>query len=333
MWSQVYLRSGGVELDNIPQYGRFHQQYGWNHLSMLEQFGEAGISGFGGSWSTGNVQTNRPDTGGINANQAYTVLHKMHLSMFSSGKLLPTRYMPLELELQLGATVSDYLVAARDGTNFSTNFTLQNIQLVYDVYEADAAVSESFYRSLLSNQVLSIPTMTVYQVVQSIPPGSTTFSFAAVRAFSRLSHVWLTFRGTGPRSTEFICPTTMPADQVGSLPILSDVSPSARLSIGPHYWPDPQSLTTIPEIFYQFQQALPGVANINRDNFLKGNFTIVFNLQKMPGDPTSALSTRSGDLVSVFLQNLSPNVATECWMTFFAFSVTAVRESGVTLLT
>ena len=29
MWSQVYLRSGGVELDNIPQYGRFHQQCSW----------------------------------------------------------------------------------------------------------------------------------------------------------------------------------------------------------------------------------------------------------------------------------------------------------------
>ena len=82
MWSQVYLRSGGVELDNIPQYGRFHQQYVWNHLSQLEQFGEAGISGFGGFASAANVPLNRPDYGGINPNQAYTVMHKMHLSIF-----------------------------------------------------------------------------------------------------------------------------------------------------------------------------------------------------------------------------------------------------------
>ena len=33
-WGQVYLRSNGCELDNIPQYGRFHQQYGWNQLSQ-----------------------------------------------------------------------------------------------------------------------------------------------------------------------------------------------------------------------------------------------------------------------------------------------------------
>ena len=32
-WSQVYLRSNGVELDNIPSYNRFHHQYGWNQLS------------------------------------------------------------------------------------------------------------------------------------------------------------------------------------------------------------------------------------------------------------------------------------------------------------
>ena len=125
----------------------------------------------------------------------------------------------------------------------------------------------------------------------------------------------------------------MPATSLASLPVLSDVSPSARLSIGPHYWPDPQPVNTIPEFFYQFQKALPGVPNINRDNFLYDSFSIVWDLRKMSGDASSSLSTRSGDLCSVFLQNLTPNVASDIFVTFFAFSVTAVRESGVTLLT
>ena len=42
VWGQVYCRSNGVELDNIPYYGRFHQQYGWNHLTREEQFGSVG---------------------------------------------------------------------------------------------------------------------------------------------------------------------------------------------------------------------------------------------------------------------------------------------------
>ena len=119
------------------------------------------MSGFGGSWSTGNVQSNTPDYGGIDANRAYTVLHKMCLSMFSSGKLLPTRYMPLELECTLNTTVSDWLSTAGN----STNFSIENIQLLYDAYALDEAVQDSFYKALMANRVLSVPTMTVYQVV------------------------------------------------------------------------------------------------------------------------------------------------------------------------
>ena len=73
--------------------------------------------------------------------------------------------------------------------------------------------------------------------------------------------------------------------------------------------------------------------NLTRDNFLNDAFTIVFDVRRMPSDPTSSISTRSGDLLRVDLLNLTANRATECWLTLFAFSVTAVRESGVTLLT
>ena len=108
LWSQVFLRSNGVELDNIPQYGRFHQQYGWNQLTMSEQFGEAAITGMAGSWGA----TNQPQMGTIAANGSYTVMHKMYLSMFSSGKMLPTRYAPLELEISVNPVTSDWLSTA-----------------------------------------------------------------------------------------------------------------------------------------------------------------------------------------------------------------------------
>ena len=46
LWQQVYCRSGGVELDNIPHYGRWHNQYGWLHLDREAQWGSVGIEGF-----------------------------------------------------------------------------------------------------------------------------------------------------------------------------------------------------------------------------------------------------------------------------------------------
>ena len=334
-WSQVYLRSNGVELDNIPHYGRFHQQFGWNHLQQSEQFGEAAICGMNGSWATTD-QGNQPSMGTIAKSASYTVMHKMYLSLFSSQKMLPTRYCPLELEITVGNTVSDWLDTS---TGKSSTFSINNVQVLYDAYIVDETVSESFYKALLASRVLTIPTMTVYQTVQSIPGGNTSFSFAAVRAFSRLSHVWLTFRKTGGRSSEFLCPTTITGNS-GRTPELSDSnaagapnSPSARLSIGPHFWPDPQPANNIPELYYMFQKALPGVPNITRDNYQTNCFTICFDVRKVPSDPTSAISTRSGDLLRVDLQNLTADVANEVWLTLFAFSVTSIRESGVTLLT
>jgi hypothetical protein len=185
MWSQVYLRSGGVELDNIPYYGRFHQQYGWNHLSQLEQFGEAGVTGFGGSWSSGNSQENTPNMGTILPSRSYIAMRKLYLSICSQRRLLPTRYMPMELEMTLGSN-ADWLSL---GVNQSTTYVIEHLQLVYDAYALDEAALDAFYKALLANRVLSIPTMTVHQVVQTIPASSTSFSFAALRAFNRLSHV------------------------------------------------------------------------------------------------------------------------------------------------
>ena len=327
VWSQVYLRSNGVETDNIPYYGRFHQQYGFNQLSMLEQFGEAGICGMAGS----GMATNQPTLGVIAAGGSYTVMHKMHLSLFSSGKLLPTRYMPLELECTIGAA-ADWL---RTDGNRSSDFAISNIQLLYDSYTLDESVLESYYKSLLASRVLSIPVMQAYMVVQNIPGGSTSFDFAAVRAFSRLSHVWLTFRNGGvnggPRSASFICPRTIP-NNTGANPALSDAGPSARLSIGPKCYPETQPITTITEHFYHFQKAIPGVCNINRDNFQTNAFTICWDVRKVPSDPTSSISTRSGDLLRIELKNLTADVATECYLTLFAFGVVAIREAGVTVL-
>jgi hypothetical protein len=238
--------------------------------------------------------------------------------------------MPLEYECSLSSTPADWLNVT--GANSQT-YSVQNIQLLCDAYIRDESVLESFYKSLLSNRVLSIPCMVVYQIQQSIPAGSTTFSFSAVRAFSRLSHVWLTFQGTGAKSSQFLCPTNISADNTGSQPDLTDQAPGARLSIGPKFYPDPAPATTIPELFYMFQKALPGVPNMDRDDYLRTAFTIAFDVRRMPSDPSSSISTRSGDLLRIDLTNLTANVASTCWLTLFAFGVTACRETGVTLLT
>ena len=60
------------------------------------------------------------------------------------------------------------------------------------------ATLNSLYNALRANRVLIAFTPAVYQVVHITPANSASCSVSAIRAFSRLSHVWLTFKRTGP---------------------------------------------------------------------------------------------------------------------------------------
>ena len=324
-WQQVYCRSAGAEIDNIPYYNRFHTQFGFNHLTQQEQFGVVGIEGLHCSAEANN----RPRPGTLLQGTSLTCMHKLHLSLLSSGKLLPTRYCPLEIELSLISSAGDWLDLS--DANYSSSFTISDVQLLYDCYVLDEAVQNSFYSALLKNQVLAIPVMNAYQVVQAIPAGATQYDFSSVRAFSRLSQVWLTFRGTGARATEFIAPANLPGE-ITATPVGNTAVPTARLSIGPKNYPEGQPVTTMAEHYYQFQKALGHIPNMTRWLYEAECFTMVFDLKRMPTDPTSALSTRSGDLVRIELKNLLADRCTEVWVTMLSFDVVAIRESGVTLL-
>ncbi len=230
VWAQVRLLSGGVEIDNIGCYARHHDLHGMQLLTSEQQWTEQ-IYGTGGSFnrvptSNFNPASNRPDQGVIGPGGNVIVSHKLLLSLFTAGKMIPLRYAPLELELTLGP-VSDYVHQTRIG---STQYTVSDVQLYYDASVLDESVQESFYKALLSNRVLNIPCQQFHQVVMSIPAGQTSFTANVVRSFSRLSKVWITFRNeASPRVNSFLCPTDsstgFEADEDGMPIMMHDDAP------------------------------------------------------------------------------------------------------------
>jgi hypothetical protein len=256
-------------------------------------------------------------------------MHKLGLSAFLSGKMWPLRYAPLELECTLADAASWLTI----GDTSSSTWEIQNIQILYDCYTLDESVVNSFYSALLANRTLSVPFMTAYSTTYPIPDGANSISVAAVRAFSRLSQIFITFRKAGAKNASFICPFTQPEASNTDVPVLINTTgPTVRLSIGGANWPDSQPNSTIVEQFYQLQKALGVVPNIDRKTFQTQAYCLAFDLARTPGDPTSALSTRSGDLVRIDVQGMGAGVASEMHVTMFAFSVCAVRESGVSIL-
>jgi hypothetical protein len=157
--------------------------------------------------SNRNGDNYKPSVGEINGGAFFTCVHRLHLSILNSGTLLPIKYCPIEIELSLLNNVTDWLNPANNGSQI---FELQNIQILADSFQLDEAVQSSFYSALFQSRVLSVPVTNAYSVIHPLPAGATTYSFSSVRAFSRLSQIWLTFRGTGPQAWSFICPGETP---------------------------------------------------------------------------------------------------------------------------
>lgn len=316
-------------------------------MLTMEQQAAEGVYGWASAWPLQTVAGNtpHPNQGFISPNASLTVSFKPFLSVFTSGKAIPLRYLPLELELTLcpptkWTNALDY--TAPNPVAASRAYAISNIQLMYDSLVLDEAVQESFYKSLLSNRVLSIPCTQFTQALQTIPAGSTSFSFNLVRAFSRLSHIWLTFVGPDGDATQlatsFVMPREQDADLVNSWnnrPRFDEEEngPTIRLSIGPLNIPDPQPVgPNIAEHWHMLQKALPATPYLDRRDFASQTFVSVFDLRRVPGDPTSALSTRSGDLVRVDIKNLTANVAASCIVTMWSMAVLSIREQGIILL-
>jgi hypothetical protein len=219
----------------------------------------------------------------------------------------------------------------------SQAFEISNIQLLYDSYTIDEAVSASLMSALMRNKVMSIGTMNAYQVCYPLGAGASQ-NFSTVRAFSRIASLFITFRSNGPRTSQFICPGPLPGDATHTeLAMQNTILPNCRVSLGPHNWPDPQPVSSMSEYYYMLTKALGHQqANITRHAFEHECFTIAFDFKKLPSDVTSAISTRSGESIFINLTNLGTpaggTAATEMWVTIFSFNVLAIRESGVVLL-
>lgn len=335
----VRLMSGGVEIDRIDQMNRAHELHGWRLQTIEHQAAEA-VYGWSSAWTGGP----HPNQGYIADGQSVTVSSKPMLSVFTSGKAIPNRMLPLELELTLTANAIDWLSPqdyALVPQVASTSYALNSIYLVYDSMALDPSIDESFYRSMLASKRLSMPTMVQYQVTQSIPVNADSLSFNVVRSFSRLSHIWITFVGAGAGTnvaTSFVNPRALDPNLVQTLFTHPQFRreqdcPSVRLSIGPMNIPDPGPAERIHEHYMMLQKALNGACPyVDRADFGSQTFVSAFNLCRVPGDPQTALSTRSGDLIRIDLRNLTPGVANTCVVTLWAYQVLSIAEAGISVL-
>ena len=155
----------------------------------------------------------------VNAGQSKTVSFKPLSGLLNCGKLLPIRYAPITIELELVQNASDVIISANDtslqintsgagndsygvsgagigvvnpGTvNTSQTWQIENPQVKVDICTLDNALNNEYAALLLSGKALPINYSSYVTQLQTI--SGQTPSVNITRALSRLKSVFATF--------------------------------------------------------------------------------------------------------------------------------------------
>ena len=191
----VRLLSNGTEIERVDMYGRHHELFGLQLLPLNDQWSEAAVCGLHGSWDN-TTSVLQPKLGRIQAGASLTVMHKLHLGVFQSQKILPLRFCPLDLELTL-APPSWWIDTVSTGAGglptYSQDYEIANLRVIYDEVHPDESIVNSFYKGLLAGQIMSVPILVAHQFTTDIPDSASTIDITAARAFSKISSIWLSF--------------------------------------------------------------------------------------------------------------------------------------------
>ena len=125
---------------------------------------------FGFHWDTGPgtyATANRIEPG-----DALTVLFKPLSGLLNQNKMLPIRYAPITIELELVDAATDPVITAGADTTFTTQTTsndwqIENVQVKVDVCTLDNALDNSYAQHLLSGKSLPISYNTFVSQLQS----------------------------------------------------------------------------------------------------------------------------------------------------------------------
>ena len=128
----------------------------------------------------------------------YSRIVCVHLmsGLLACGKMLPLAYMPLTLELEIGDADDAF-----EGIN--NQWSISRPKLCCDVLQLDGALNNSYISHLLASKTLPILFQGIHSIRSAFPVGSSQFTLAVARGFSRLRGMFISMYldGTGTKFT------------------------------------------------------------------------------------------------------------------------------------
>ena len=349
LFDQVRLLIGGVEVERIggPYYGRQHELF--RHLLMPNAYNIESTNEDGQEYNAAVYPQVQPKV--IGPGQYISLNLTPLLGILNAQKYLPIRYMG---GMQLEFTLANATEACHPNSA-SQSFQIERAEMRMSVVRLDSALENSFSQLMLQGRALQFAIKTLHLQQQALPAANTEVQVSLVRALSRLAGLFVTFVGpptyldgngatqnTSTLQTHLHKSFLNPSATITGVPAnaADEALLSWQVQIGPKNYPEASPSSNLAETFSLLRQAV-GVydeslrtTSIHEAGYRGTSFVIGVPMQIVVGQPFSSVNTRSGDLLTVKVNNLNGDTrqAGRIFVHMVAETIVELRESGVQVL-
>ena len=302
---------GGQVIEDIDDFNRLSLML--TALKSNEEQLEIAAEGFGSfdsryaNYAADTRKTYRlenHDEAGI-VGQGRRAMFKPMLGIFNQDKLIPLRYAPLQIELELVNSGADavFVDAVTAGEKYTPNWDITDVQCKCDLLTLDNSLENEYASHLLSGKTLPINFSTWNHTNQSTG-GDKNFSAHINRGLSRLKSVFITLgyneSATLKSCNNFFHPMSITlTDQYG---IANEHSFQVR--VGSKLYPE-YPVSSVTEALYQLKKTVGAPFQMYARWYRTHKYVIGLDMEKISGAGFTGLSTKSGDLMTLTFRECS----------------------------
>ena len=341
--------------EDIDNYNRCHQLF--SIITASDSRMNTNAEGFGQDWDIREEKAfNTNNIRGIKGGQYQTVLFKPLSGLFNQNKMIPLRYCPITIELELVNDSTEPIVSHLTGEgnlfsdlNTSVNWQIQNVQAKCDICTLDNALDNSYAEHLLSGKSLPINYNTYVSQMQTLlsgTDGQQKVRLNVTRALSRLKSVFITLGKGTPASDAVKNLARKPWNTFyspmltyeGATPPQFDKNGEfeAQLQLGSKLYPE-YPIRSHSESYYQLRKTL-GIQSstlhnfdITKHDYQNWKFIWATDMEKVLEAGFTGMNTRNSDILNVRFDHMDSNAAnyaTSMHIILHADCVLEIRDTG-----
>ena len=321
---------GGQVVEDVDNYNRIVQMF----TLMMDK--EKQKNDCNESWSGTLDLTQAPLA--LGHGKEIVCLGSLFSGIFNQDKYLPVKYCPITIELEL---VNNYADSAR--SSGSQLWSINDVQLKCDMVTLDSQLDNSYAEHLLSGKSIPIA-YTSYTTSQQVCSGPTT-NVNISRSLTRLKSIFVTMYKEKKNTAD---------PPVADLALLNEVNRfwhpmegtydfakeiQFELQLGSKKWPE-YPLKSQAEAFYQLRKTMGilGSAYHSLDitgiEYKNNKFIMGFDLEKMLGASFTGYNSKSGDLLTIKLKDVTgmTNAEDFIYTTLHYDALLEINDTGCTVM-